>query len=90
MDQASHPAVVFISRPPGASLRGFVMPHTEVEQGVQRMNPPPYCGRGTKESKRPAAPSLPEREGQRSLRLAMLAMLMLKALASKGPPHQHQ
>ena len=56
MDQASHPTVVFISRPPGASLRGFVMPYTEVEQGVQRMNPLPYCGRDAKESKRPAVP----------------------------------
>ena len=56
MDQASHPTVVFISRPPGASLRDFVMPYTEVEQGVQRMNRPPYCGRDAKESKRPAVP----------------------------------
>jgi hypothetical protein len=29
-------------------------------------------------------------EGQRSLRIAMLAVLMLKAVASKGPPHQCQ
>ena len=56
MDQASHSTGVFMSRPPGASLRDFVMPYTEVEQGVQRMNRPPYCGRDAKESKRPAVP----------------------------------
>jgi hypothetical protein len=46
---------------------------------------------GNENNKRNRPANSPWRdEGQRSLRIAMLAVLMLKAVASKGPPHQCQ